>query len=809
MRRLLPLLLLGGFALAPACAGRDAADGEPGEPAAPLARTSPSPLRRDSTQIIVRFRRDIPMPVALRAAGRARTAAGDAVATAAVRVFGRGQLASSARRLAYGLDRFIRYSYPLGTDLQAVMEQLGKRPDVSRVEIDPVVSEDAAPPNDTHFDKQWYLHNTGQQSGNPGADINLLSAWDLTTGSAAVVVAVVDSGIEHAHPEFAGRIVAGYDFVNDDTDPEDDRGHGTKVAGFIAANVDNALLLAGVDQNAKIMPLKTLNDEGKGSSSNGAAAVVFATDAGADVVNLSLSAESLDCSSGTYSAAFQYARDAGVIVVASAGNEGPGTAPIHSPGCLPQVISVGGTDRFDGPYDNSSTGSTVDISAPGVQVIRLEPWDHTDGSGWNASNGTSYSAPLVAGVVALMRAIDSDLTPAEAAHYLYSSADDQVGPSDLDLPGWDEQYGWGRLNAGAAVLATVKAHVESVSWVGPQSAWRYLDDGSDQAAAWRAPGFDDSSWSTGLAQLGYGDGDETTVISFGADPDHKHVTSWFRHTFDVADAAAVISATLWLLRDDGAVVYLNGNEVVRDNMPAGSVDHLTFAASSVSGNDEDMWWVTPIEPGMLQTGSNVLAVEVHQRSNGSKDLSFDVRLDGLVTAPCKLDVYCDDGDACNGVETCDLAAGSCLTAAPLTCDDGDACNGVETCDPALGCQGGKPPVCDDGDVCNGVESCDSAQGCQQGTPLACDDGDACNGEESCDSAKGCQEGTAVDCEKGDVDTEADCGCTVPGGSGGDARWLALGVGLALFGRRRRRRHGRRSEVPPEPKNEPICSVLGV
>jgi len=783
---MLPLLLLGGVGSVPACLDVEKAGGhdqrQPGLSSIMAGRV-PSPLPT-SSQIVVRFRRDTPMPAAVRAAGRVTTATGTVEPSAAVRVFERGTVASSPRRLAYGLDRFVRYTYPSRTNLQAVMEQLRSRSDVSSVAIDRPVREDAEEPNDTHFGQQWYLHNTGQESGSPGADINLLSAWDLTTGSAAVVVAVVDSGIEHAHPEFAGRIVAGYDFVNDDADPEDDRGHGTKVSGFIAANADNALLLAGVDQNAKIMPLKTLDDEGKGSSSDGAAAVVFATDAGADVVNLSLSAENLNCSSGIYSTAFQYARDAGVIVVVAAGNKGPGTAEIRSPGCLPQAISVSGTDRWDEPYDNSSTGSTVDISAPGEQVIRLEPGDFTD-TGWDISKGTSYSAPQVAGVVALMRAIDPELKPDEAAHYLYTSADDQVGPSDLDLPGWDEQYGWGRLNAGAAVLAAADARVQAATWIGPLAAWRYLDDGSDQATAWRALGFDDSGWSSGPGQLGYGDGDETTVISFGADPDHKHRTTWFRHTFEVDDAALVISATLWLLRDDGAVVYLNGSEILRDNMPADGIDYQTFASSSVSGNDEDMWWATPIDPAALQSGNNVLAVEIHQRSNGSKDLSFDVRFDGLLTAPCKLDVHCDDGDACNGIETCELATGKCLTAAPLSCDDGDACNGVEACDSVAGCQAGKPLSCDDGNVCNGVETCDPAQGCQAAAPLSCDDGDPCNGEETCDPALGCQEGTPVACEAAATDVDSDCACTTPGGGGGDARWLGLALGIALAMCRRR------------------------
>ena len=110
---------------------------------------------------------------------------------------------------------------------------------------------------------------------------------------------------------------------------------------------------------------------------------------------------------------------------------------------------------------------------------------------------------------------------------------------------------------------------------------------------------------------------------------------------------------------------------------------------------------------------------------------------------------CDDGDLCNGVESCDAATG-CLPGTPLVCDDGDLCNGAEICDAALGCQAGTPLVCDDGDVCNGAESCDAATGCQAGTPLVCDDGDLCNGAESCDAALGCQAGTPLVCDDGNV-----------------------------------------------------------
>ncbi len=158
------------------------------------------------------------------------------------------------------------------------------------------------------------------------------------------------------------------------------------------------------------------------------------------------------------------------------------------------------------------------------------------------------------------------------------------------------------------------------------AVWRYLDDGSDQGTAWREPGFPDRSWAEGPAQLGYGDGDEQTVVSFGTDPADKHITTYFRHTFQVADAGVFERLDLALLRDDGAVVYLNGTEVTRSEMPAGAIDFETPAESVANGSEEDVFRPLSVDPGLLVDGANVLAVEVHLSRPASPDLSFDLEL---------------------------------------------------------------------------------------------------------------------------------------------------------------------------------------
>jgi hypothetical protein len=157
------------------------------------------------------------------------------------------------------------------------------------------------------------------------------------------------------------------------------------------------------------------------------------------------------------------------------------------------------------------------------------------------------------------------------------------------------------------------------------AVWRYLDDGSDQGTAWRAPAFDDSGWASGPAQLGYGDGDEATVIASGPAGNH-FITSYFRHEFTVASPGAYVTGLVRLVRDDGALVWLNGVEIARSNLPAGPIAWNTHAPIAVGGAEESAFFSYSFSPALLASGANVLAVEVHQQSGTSSDVSFDLEL---------------------------------------------------------------------------------------------------------------------------------------------------------------------------------------
>ena len=141
--------------------------------------------------------------------------------------------------------------------------------------------------------------------------------------------------------------------------------------------------------------------------------------------------------------------------------------------------------------------------------------------------------------------------------------------------------------------------------------WKYLDNGSNQGTAWRAVAFNDASWKTGNAQLGYGDGDETTVVSFGPNASQKYLTTYFRKTITVTNPASFTGVTLNIRRDDGAVVYINGTERFRTNMPTGSISSTT-RASTDAADDGNTPQTVNLARTVLATGTNVIAVEIHQ-----------------------------------------------------------------------------------------------------------------------------------------------------------------------------------------------------
>jgi hypothetical protein len=169
----------------------------------------------------------------------------------------------------------------------------------------------------------------------------------------------------------------------------------------------------------------------------------------------------------------------------------------------------------------------------------------------------------------------------------------------------------------------------SIALIEQGAEWKYNDSGNDEGTAWREPGYDDGAWNSGYAELGYGDGDETTVVGYGGDADNKHITTYFRKKITIGQDCCVQKLAMKLKSDDGAVVYLNGDEVLRFNMPGGNIDYQTRASSAV-GNESDFRDFYP-GPEYLLPGENIIAVEIHQTSPTSSDISFDLDLSAITT----------------------------------------------------------------------------------------------------------------------------------------------------------------------------------
>ncbi|MEN2766672.1 S8 family peptidase [Ornithinibacillus xuwenensis] len=238
-------------------------------------------------------------------------------------------------------------------------------------------------PNDTYF-------STSYQYGLFNTDANL--AWDVARGSSGQEVAVLDTGVDYNHPDLNGKVIRGYDFVQNDNYPMDQNGHGTHVAGIAAAETNNATGIAGMAPNTRILAVRVLDANGSGSLADIADGIIYAADAGAEVINLSLGC---NCDTQTLEDAVNYAWNSGVVVVAAAGNDGVSTT--FEPASYANVIAVGAVDSNNQKASFSNWGTWVDVMAPGVDIASTYP-----GNSYVYLSGTSMASPFVAGQAALL-----------------------------------------------------------------------------------------------------------------------------------------------------------------------------------------------------------------------------------------------------------------------------------------------------------------------------------------------------------------------------------------------------------------------
>lgn len=313
------------------------------------------------------------------------------------------------------------------------------------------------------YDYQWNLKKIGMDE-----------AWKISTGSAQVVVAVVDTGVDYTHPELGGctlqqvnnnqcaKIIPGYDVISSDNDPRDEDGHGTHVAGIIGALGNNDLGMAGLDWNVKIIPVRVLGPQG-GSMEEVSAGITFAADNGAKVINMSFgNGNPIVNIPQTLKGALDYAFNRDIVLVAAAGNSNSDVNSGHWPAKYELVISVAATDEQDQKTSYSNFGK-IEVAAPGgglpYNLLSLNAKDPTFGqyldlggkpvgSGYLLLSGTSMAAPHVAGLAALILG-NGTLTNLEVKMVM------EVSTDDLGNTGYDQYYGAGRINAQRALNTKV------------------------------------------------------------------------------------------------------------------------------------------------------------------------------------------------------------------------------------------------------------------------------------------------------------------------------------------------------------------
>ena len=305
--------------------------------------------------------------------------------------------------------------------------------DVVYAEPDVALHISLANPNDPSFGAQYAMQK-----------INAVAGWTsypgAYTSTGGAEIAMIDTGIDTTHPEFAGRIDTAnskcFGYLCILTGYEDDNGHGSHTAGTAAASTNNAQGVAGVSYNSKIMVLKVCNAAGTCQTADIVSAINWARTHGAKVMSMSLGGGG----TATLQTAVQQAYNAGVVVVAAAGNDGDGT--LEYPAAYAEAISVAATDANDAHASFSNVNADVEIAAPGVNVLSTY-----SGDGYTTLSGTSMATPHVAGLAALLRAQNPTWTPAQVRARMNSCSD------DLGAPGRDNTFGNGRINLGRALGA--------------------------------------------------------------------------------------------------------------------------------------------------------------------------------------------------------------------------------------------------------------------------------------------------------------------------------------------------------------------
>ncbi|MEO8678869.1 MAG: CARDB domain-containing protein [Vicinamibacterales bacterium] len=399
-------------------------------------------------------------------------------ASASARASAHRRHGASVSRPLHLVDNLYRVRLPHGSDPQAVSDSYRRDPDVLYAEPNWLVRSLQAPraPDDPAFDLLWGLQNTGQTGGVPGADIDAPAAWGITTGGGDGVVAILDTGVDYNHPDLSANMFRnpgdcsangidddgngyvddcyGIDAVNDDSDPMDDFGHGTHVAGTIGAVGNNSNGIVGVSWNTRLMACKFLDDSGSGSIADAIECMDYVlmmkSVRGVNIIATNNSWGGGEFSQGMYDAIESH-RQAGILFVAAAGNfaEDTDVSPMYPAAYyLPNVISVAATNSSDEVAYFSNYGRyTAHLGAPGEDIRSTTP-----GNTYSTFSGTSMAAPHVTGVVALLKAEDPTRSAAAIKNLILAGAEDHAPMADTTISG-KRLNAYGALTCADSVVA--------------------------------------------------------------------------------------------------------------------------------------------------------------------------------------------------------------------------------------------------------------------------------------------------------------------------------------------------------------------
>ncbi len=333
-------------------------------------------------------------------------------------------------------------------------------------------------------------------------------------------------------------------------------------------------------------------------------------------------------------------------------SEPPGQRPSGSPPpatrgepislCINEVMPGNKAAAFD---ENGLAGDWIELHNPGEVAVDLAGWSISDDRS-DPGRHVFGSRSIEPGGFLLLWA--DDLAGVGDTHLPFSLGADgeEVALFDAEGDGSVVAYGavhddfslarstdcctgegcWTHVFRGTPGSTNAPGESSTDTVLPAGSPWTYLDTGSAPGPGWKTAGFDDSAWGSGPGPLGYGDSHIVTTVSYGSDPNDKPLTTWFRATVPISDIDDVSAAAIGLLRDDGAIIYVNGEEVARSNLPEGTVATDTLALEAVGGSSETAYWPFDLDPAVLVEGDNVVAVEVHQAASTSSDLGFDLTL---------------------------------------------------------------------------------------------------------------------------------------------------------------------------------------